>query len=198
MANNPIKHQRRSIRLKGYDYSQAGLYFITICTQNRACLFGNVVNDEMILNEYGHIAHNEWMKTPEIRTNVELCDFVIMPNHVHGIIRILRRGEMNSPKMNSPNTNMPEMPLNALSNELHSFDNGGVFNTPLRSPSQTIGSIVRGYKSSVTKQLGLLGFNGKIWQRNYHEHIIRDEQSYINISNYIIKNPANWNRDSLK
>jgi hypothetical protein len=74
----------------------------------------------------------------------------------------------------------------------------GVCDTPLRSPSQTIGAIVRGYKSSVTKQLGLLGFNGKLWQRNYYEHIIRDEQSYLKISEYIQNNPANWHKDSLK
>jgi len=183
MTYNPAKHHRRSIRLKGYDYSQAGLYFITICTQNRACLFGRIENRVMILNEYGQIAYNEWMKTTEIRNNVELCDFVVMPNHIHGIIRLLGRGESHSPDN---------------SNESHSPHNMGVCDTPLRSPSQTIGAIVRGYKSSVTKQLGLLGFNEKIWQRNYHECIIRDERSFKNISEYIINNPANWNNDSLK
>jgi REP element-mobilizing transposase RayT len=76
-------------------------------------------------------------------------------------------------------------------------DNGGVCKTPLRSPSQTVGAIVRGYKSSVTKRLGLLGFNGKLWQRNYYEHIIRNEQSYQNISNYIINNPAKWQADKF-
>ncbi|HUW05769.1 MAG TPA: transposase [Williamwhitmania sp.] len=174
MAYNPEKHHRRSIRLKGYDYARAGLYFITLCCQNRACLFGNIENGVMVLNEYGHIACNEWMKTTEIRNNVELGEFVIMPNHIHGIVRLLGRGELDSPNKQ------------------------GVCDTPLRSPSQTIGAIVRGYKSSVTKQLGLLGFNEKIWQRNYHEHIIRDEQSYMKISDYIINNPANWDRDSLK
>ncbi|MBW6490379.1 MAG: transposase [Lentimicrobium sp.] len=214
MKYNPAKHHRRSIRLKGYDYSQAGLYFITICTQNRACLFGRIENGEMILNEYGQIAYNEWAKTPEIRNNIELCDFVIMPNHIHGIVRLLGRGELHSPdnsnELHSPdNSNELHSPDNSNelhspdnSNELHSPDNTpdnkGVLHTPLRSPSQTIGAIVRGYKSSVTKQFGLLGFNQKLWQRNYHEHIIRNEQSYLKISEYIINNPANWNNDSLK
>ena len=183
MAYNPIKHHRRSIRLKGYDYAQAGLYFITICTQNRVCLFGDVINGEMILNQYGQIAYNEWLKTPQIRNNVELGDFVIMPNHIHVIIRLLCRGELHSPVIH----------------ELHS---GGVLNTPPnsppQSPSQTIGAIVRGYKSTVTKQLGFLGFDGKLWQRNYYEHIIRDEKSYLRISAYIINNPQNWHNDSLK
>jgi hypothetical protein len=89
MTYNPQKHHRRSIRLKGYDYSQAGLYFITMVTQNRACLFGEIENGVMILNQYGQIAYDEWAKTPEIRNNIELCDFVIMPNHIHGIVRLL-------------------------------------------------------------------------------------------------------------
>lgn len=191
---NPHIHHRRSIRLKGYDYSQAGLYFITICCQDRICRFGNVVNGEMVLNAYGTVAYNEWVKTSEIRPNVELGEFIIMPNHMHGIIRLLGRGESNSPEM---------------INELDSRDNGGVIDTPqppdkrgvcktpLRSPSQTVGAIVRGYKSSVTKQLGLMGFDEKLWQRNYYEHIIRDERSYQRISEYIINNPGKWSDDKF-
>jgi len=182
MPYNPDIHHRKSIRLKGYDYSRAGLYFVTICCHNRICRFGNIENGVMKLNEYGWIAHNEWIKTAEIRNNVELDNFVIMPNHIHGIIRLLRRGELHSP------------------DGIDVFDtpeNRGVCDTPLRSPSQTIGAIVRGYKSSVTKQLVLLGFNGKLWQRNYHEHIIRDEKSYINISEYITNNPSQWKDDNF-
>lgn len=191
---NPNIHQRKSIRLKGYDYSQAGLYFITICCQDRACLFGKIIDGEMILNEYGQIAFDEWIKTPEIRPNVKLGEFVLMPNHIHGIIRILGRGELNSPE---------------ITNESHSPDNGNDFKSkqmsdnkgenisPLRSPSQTVGAIIRGYKSSVTKQLGLLGYPEKIWQRNYYEHIIRNDKSYKNISDYIINNPAKWNDDKF-
>jgi REP element-mobilizing transposase RayT len=95
---NPRIHHRRSIRLKGYDYSQAGWYFITICCQGRICRFGHIENGEIILNEYGKIARDEWMRTTEIRPNVELGEFVIMPNHLHGIIQInYRRGELHSP-----------------------------------------------------------------------------------------------------
>lgn len=85
---NPNTHHRRSIRLKGYDYAQAVLYFITICCQNRICRFGDVVNGEIILNDFGMVAYHEWLKTPEIRANVELGEFIIMPNPMHGIIRI--------------------------------------------------------------------------------------------------------------
>lgn len=180
--------QRRSIRLKGYDYSQAGLYFVTICCQDRICRFGKVVNGEMALNEYGQIAYNEWLKTPDIRKNVELDEFVIMPNHIHGIIRLMDRGGLHSPGLHSPGLHSPE---------LHSPEISGVRGTPLRSPSQTVGAIIRGYKSSVTKQLGLLDFGEKLWQRNYHDHIIRDEQSHIRISEYIINNPAKWTDDKF-
>ena len=154
MTYNPQNHHRRSIRLKGYDYSQEGLYFITICTQNRACLFGKIENGKMILNEYGQIACNEWIKTTEIRNNVELCEFVIMPNHIHGIIRLFGRGELHSPhnSAHSPNnsTNSPNK-LHSP-NELHSPNNStdapnelntpiirGVCNTPNESNTSNVG-----------------------------------------------------------
>jgi REP element-mobilizing transposase RayT len=199
-------HQRKSIRLKGYDYSQAGLYFVTICCYDRICRFGHIENGEMILNEYGRIAYNEWMKTPETRNNVELGEFVVMPNHIHGIIRLLGRGELHSPNNETRvfNTNQP--PDNSYGNvgvfntnkpSNNSFGNRGESISPLRGPSQTIGAIIRGYKSSVTKQLGLLDFDEKLWQRNYYEHIIRDEQSYQRISEYIENNPVHWNDDKF-
>jgi REP element-mobilizing transposase RayT len=202
--------------LKGYDYSQAGLYFITICCQNRICRFGDVVNGEMVLNEWGQIAFDEWIKTNEIRSNVELGEFIIMPNHIHGIIRLLGRGKSHLPsnhnqiythdgtgeshspndqnESNSPN-NQGECNSPNNQNESNSPNNQGECNSPLRSPSQTIGAIVRGYKSSVTKQLGLMGLTDKLWQRNYYEHIIRNEQSHQRISNYISHNPEKWKDD---
>ncbi len=185
---NPNIHHRRSTRLKGFDYAEAGLYFITVCCHGRACSFGNIENDEMILNEFGRIAHNEWLKTTAIRSNVELHDFVIMPNHIHGIIQIIhtpRRGVLNTPTLN---THENQGVCNTLMQQ-------GVCNTPLRSPSQTIGAIIRGYKSSVTKQLNLIGFTGQLWQRNYYEHIIRNNRSYLHISKYIFDNPKNWQDD---
>ena len=216
MTYNPAKHNRQSIRLKGYDYAQSGLYFITICCHNRACVFGHIENGIMIMNQYGKIAHNHWKKTIEIRNNIELHEFVVMPNHIHGIIQISRRGVSHTPHVYNEmglTNNIPtndfhssslqgvcdtphtynEMGLtnNIPTNDFHSSPLQGVCDTPLRSPSQTIGAIIRGYKSSVTKQLNLMGYNDTIWQRNYHEHIIGNKQSYIHISNYITNNPAN-------
>ncbi len=190
MSFNPNIHHRRSIRLKGYDYSRAGLYFITICCEDRICRFGNIVDGEMILNAYGQIAHEEWMRTPQLRPQIELDAFIVMPNHIHGILKIneMGRGELNSPDIN-----------------LTVFETA-VCDTTLRSPSNNIGAIVRGYKSSVTKQINTMinvsndvsNPSIKLWQRNYHEHIIRDEKSYRNIANYIIHNPKKWDEDKFR
>ena len=197
MGRAGLGHHRKSIRLKGYDYSQAGAYFVTICVKNKECLFGEIVNGEMILNAAGKIAFDEWNRTPEVRPNIELDAFVIMPNHMHGIIVIndiaIGRGVLHTP--NDTNANASD----------NYTDTQGVCNTPLRSPSQTVGAIVRGYKSSVTKQINILN-NGVgvthyaptiIWQRNYPEHIIRNEQSYKTIADYIVNNPAKWRDDKF-
>jgi len=228
MKYNPQIHHRKSIRLKGYDYSQAGAYFITICIKDRECLFGKIVNGEMILNDYGKIANDEWLKTAQLRPNILLEDFVIMPNHMHGIIVIdyaYGRGVLHTPNNDTPNNDTPNIntpnydtpnydpPNNDLPfipnnehTELHmgatsySLNNNRAnTNSPLRSPSQTIGAIVRGYKSSVTKQINILRNSPEypVWQRNFHEHIIRNEQSFKTISNYIIHNPANWRTDNF-
>ena len=179
MANYDSKiHHSKSIRLNGYDYSQEGLYFITLCCKNKICRFGKIENHEMILNEYGKIAYDEWLKTPELRPQIELDVFIVMPNHFHCIIKINSISELS----NSSDTDTIQGKLNSPLQEL-------------RSPSQTVGSIIRGYKSSVTKQLKLIGFDEKLWQRNYYEHIIRNEKSYHRIANYIINNPAKWEDD---
>lgn len=222
---NPDFHHRRSIRLKGYDYSLEGLYFITICCQNRICRFGTIENGKMTLNEFGIIAHNEWVNTPKIRPNVELGEFIIMPNHIHGIIAItdrppIGRGELHSPLMHSIQIHSPLLDSDDIKkgvcktpqpdvgntgeynrgeciSPIPDVCNRGECNSPLRSPSQTVGAMVRGYKSSVTKQLGLLGLNEKLWQRNYYEHIIRNDQSFQNITEYIITNPLKWDNDTF-
>jgi putative transposase len=142
----------------------------------------------MVLNELGQIAYDEWLKTPELRPNVFLDVFVIMPNHMHGIIVINDDSTMDRGELHSPN-NIDDR------GESNSPDN--VEGTKFRSPSNNIGAIVRGYKSAVTKQINLLNYGSFAWQRNYYEHIIRNEQSYQRISDYIINNPANWNNDKF-
>ncbi|MDH5381055.1 MAG: hypothetical protein OEW75_09385 [Cyclobacteriaceae bacterium] len=164
------------------------------------CLFGEVVNGQMILNKYGQIAHNEWLKTPEVRNDVELGEFIIMPNHMHAIIR---RGESNSPippESNSPippESNSPpptESNSESMTSQMEISCSGKTHSRP-KGTSNTIGAIVRGYKTAVTRQLNALNIGRVVWQRNYYEIIIRDESAYNNISNYIINNPKKWNGD---
>jgi REP element-mobilizing transposase RayT len=171
--------------LKGYDYSQAGMYFVTICVKKHICLFGKITNGKMMLNEYGQIAYNEWAKTSEIRPNVQLDAFIIMPNHIHGIIVITENDGGGRGVLHTPHASH-------LPNII-----GCECNSPLRSPSNTIGAMVRGYKSAVTKQLNQLGFIDSIWQRSYWEHVIRNQQSHQRIANYVFNNPANWENDEL-
>jgi putative transposase len=186
MQYDPQKHHRRSIRLKGYDYSQAGLYFITICVQDRACLFGEIVHGKMILNDAGKMVENEWLKIPQRFPNVHLHEYMVMPNHFHAIMEIVgatlvvAQNDMGQPHLVQPQ---------------------GI--APTDKP-KTVGDMVGAFQSIVTveyirgvKQLGWTPFNGKLWQRNYWEHIIRDEPSYHRISNYIINNPKNWKDDKF-
>ncbi|WP_212895756.1 transposase [Capnocytophaga canis] len=182
---NPEIHKRRSVRLKDFDYSREGLYFITICCQNRAHFFGEIVNEKMVLNEIGQIVYTEWINTKKVRANVKLHTFVVMPNHFHAIVEIVHqcRGVLHTPNnvtLHTPNGGK----INDNNMEK------GVCNTPLQSPSQTLGAIVRGYKSAVSKKIGF-----SVWQRNYHEHIIRNEASYFKIHEYIENNPAKWEED---
>jgi putative transposase len=212
MKFNPQIHHRRSIRLTGYDYAQEGAYFVTLCTENRACIFGEMNDGLMQYTQLGMIAHNEWYKTSGIRNNVALGAFVVMPNHIHGII-IITRSELHSPSnssMHSPQRTQTELiqgefnsPLRGEHDNPKQGERGslqkGECNSPLRSPSQTIGAIIRGYKSAVTKQNNMLGLHmdTPIWQKNYYDHIIRNETSYQHIDNYIRQNPLLWKEDKF-
>ena len=178
MKYNPAIHHRRSIRLKGYDYSKEGMYFNTICCDCRKCWFGNIENEIMILNEYGKIADHKWNDLPNRFLNIELGEFRIMPNHMHDIIMIQSSdsGSGVSPDHTNP--------------------------TKTNTINKTVGDMVGAYKSIVAvKCLAIFKMQnqkmGKLWQRNYYEHIIRDEQSFNNISSYIIYNPKNWQHDKF-
>jgi putative transposase len=177
------KHHRRSIRLRGYDYSQPGAYYVTITTRHRACLFGDVVNGAMRLNDGGRVAKQCWMAIPDHFPHTTLDAYVIMPNHVHGIIVIAERvadivGANNYSPLQYPQQ-PPEMPPPA----------------PFRSPSKTIGSMVRGFKIGVTKWFRANTDVYTVWQRNYYDHVIRDERSLNRIRWYILENPARWHDD---
>jgi len=170
MKQNSGKH-RCSIRLKNYDYSQAGGYFVTICTQNNECVFGEVINEEMRLNKYGKIVKDEWLRTREIRSNVMLDEYIVMPDHFHGIILIIDDVFVGATRRVAPT----------------------VKSTTLKS--NTLGSIIGQIKSIITKNIHKMGLKHFHWQRNYYEHVIRNEDKLNKIRQYIQNNPLSWHLD---
>jgi REP element-mobilizing transposase RayT len=154
--------QRRSIRLTGYDYRQAGAYFVTICAHGGRCLFGDIVDRQMRLNPIGEIVADEWARSAQIRREVALDDFVVMPNHMHGIVFIIDVGA------------------------------GGA-----RPRAASLGAFVRGFKAATTGRINAHRDrpNDPVWQRNYYDHIVRDDRDLDHIREYIANNPANWAND---
>jgi putative transposase len=229
MAYNPNIHHRKSIRLKGYDYSQAGLYFITICTQNRACLFGEIVgashvdgspNEKgraqdhaptgfaatgiaatMVLNDAGIMVVNEWLKLPNRFPNIQLHEFVLMPNHFHAILEIVGATLEVAPNTTVAANNEKGRVQDHAPTDIAST---GIAETGIATSGKTVGDMVGAFQSIVTveyirgvKTLGWQPFNGKLWQRNYWEHIIRNFDEYQRISEYIANNPQQWANDKL-
>ncbi len=162
---------RGSLRLPGYDYAQPGAYFVTIVTADRRCLFGQIVEQEMRLSRLGRIVEEEWLRTPSIRAEIALGAFVVMPNHFHGIVVI-----------------SSEAPSGAS-------DVGATGRSPLRPRGPAPRSL--GFKSSVTKRINALRGSPcvSVWQRNYYEHVIRDQQDWERIHLYIDANPVLWSQD---
>jgi REP element-mobilizing transposase RayT len=179
MPYDPQRHHRRSIRLPGYDYTQPGAYFITIVTHQRMPSFGEIVDGEMRLNEYGQIVHAEWFQTAAVRPYVMLhCDeFVVMPNHVHGIIWIV------------------DTDADGNDDDVNPRAVGGV--TPTNVIPGSLGAIVRSFKSITAKRINALRDTpgAPVWQRNYYEHIIRDDHALARIRDYIQSNPQRWADD---
>jgi REP element-mobilizing transposase RayT len=192
MVYDPRKHQRRSIRLQGYDYSQPGAYFVTICTRNRESLFGEIVEGEMILNEYGQIVAGCWICLAKQYTYAELDEWVVMPNHLHGILAIVDDGRGMACR--TPTGIDREAPI------IRRGDRLGRPYTPNRphGPAPgSIGAIVGQFKSIATKRINAFrGIPGApVWQRNYYEHIIRNEDELNRLRQYILDNPVQWEMD---
>lgn len=154
MFYNPEIHHRRSIRLQGYDYSQSGAYFVTICTFQRQHLFGEVNDGEMQLNVIGQIVSAIWQKIPKHFPNVELDKFILMPDHLHGIIIISEQDDK----------------------------------------SHSLATIIQNFKSVSTRRINKITQNSgvSIWQRNYHERIVRSDQELDRLRQYMLTNPENW------
>lgn len=180
MMVNPHSHHRRSIRIKEYDYTSPGAYFVTLVTYQRDCLFGEIRDAKMALNDFGSIADECWRAIPDHFPFVELGAYVIMPNHVHGIIVI--RESVGARHV-------------CPSGYASSLQNTPPQNPPRGTPPHSLGTIVGSYKSAVTRRIGREHNATAIWQRNYYEHIIRDEKDLQRITDYIETNPSRWDED---
>jgi REP-associated tyrosine transposase len=174
MTYDPHKHHRRSIRLKGYDYTQAGAYFITICSRHGQSLFGHIKNGKMNLNEWGRIVEQEWLQTAVLRPNVILDIFQIMPNHFHSTF-----WNVGASHSMAEVTHLPQ------------------FSKPQKG---SLGTIVGAFKSAVTHSINNLRQTKgiSVWQRGYYDQIIRNERHLTAVRQYIIDNPANWESDKLQ
>jgi putative transposase len=275
MRFDPERHRRRSMRLKGYDYSQAGAYFVTICTQGRACLFGEVVEGEMRLNDAGRMVVAEWERLPALFPNVVLDAFVVMPNHIHGIVILtdpaddatdgataigatisgattgratisgattggattrvapttagddatpvgaglvpalstmagddatpVGAGLVPAPSTPAQSVPTPSVPAPSTPAQSVPAPSVPVPSTPAPStpapstPAPTLGDVIGAFKSRVTveyirgvKTFGWTPFDRRLWQRNYYEHIIRNEEALNRIRRYIVENPIRW------
>ena len=205
---NPSTHHRQSIRLKGYDYSQQGIYFVTMCVRSRLCLLGEIKEGEMILNDAGMMI-NKWYVELENKFNdIKCLEHIVMPNHFHCIIEntgvnvgadLCVRPFTTTGQNMGQNTwqNTWQTPRSAPTDENNSNILGEHKGSPLYSVIQwfktmSTNEYIRNVKSNTWQR-----FDEKLFQRNYYEHIIRDEKSYLTIADYIINNPKNWNKDSF-
>lgn len=198
-----LTFHRRSIRLRGYDYRRCGMYFVTICTHKRECLFGEVKNGVMELSESGKTARTCWLDIPTHFQNVQLDEFVVMPNHIHGVIIIEKQstpvGYRGMACRTDATVDQP-LPIHTqcrgMACHAPTHDRGGrMFGKP---QSDSLSSIIGSFKSATAKRVNLFRDSpgAPVWQRNFHEHIIRDNDALERIRRYILNNPRNWPSDS--
>lgn len=205
MTGGPDRH-RRSLRLKDYDYARAGAYFVTICAQDRACLFGDIVDGEMRLNDAGRMVVAVWDALPDRFQGIGLDAFVLMPNHIHGIIVLVGAGLVPARDGagqigDDPIRATTRVAPTALARRFLQVPDGD----PTRATTRvapTVGGVVGALKSITTvlytrgvNQSGWPAFRGRVWQRNYYEHVIRDETSLHGIREYVLNNPLQWALD---
>jgi REP element-mobilizing transposase RayT len=183
MKYDPDKHHRRSIRLKEYDYRQAGAYFVTICTWQRESLLGEVINDAMELSRYGETVQFNWDILLKRYPNIELDAFIVMPNHIHGIILL----------------NENDLERAGLERLSVSASKSSVKPAPTNYKIYGLSEIIRGFKTFSARRINQLRSQPglSVWQRGYYEHVIRNQESLTAIREYIINNPLGWEKDGL-
>ncbi len=169
-------NHRRSIRLSNYDYASRGVYFVTICTHDRQKLFGYIADGVMRINDIGGIVCQEWLRSEHIRCEIQMDEWVVMPNHMHGIVIINNNTVGATGRSPLHDSHQPRGPA-----------------------KRSLGSLIAGFKSVATKRINeLRGLPGvPVWQRNYYERIIRNESELNRIRQYILDNPRNWGNDEL-
>jgi len=178
---DPDIHQRRSIRLRGHDYSTAGYYFVTICVQGRKCLLGEIANGEVVLNDAGMVVENIWMELPSKYPGIRIDTHIIMPNHFHGII--ILQSPVGAPLA------APSYRQGRITNQ------GAASSTP--TDNKTLGDVIRAFKSiSAIGVNKIVGRSGQpLWRRNYYERIIRNEEELHQTRQYVRDNPIQWRTD---
>jgi len=166
---------RRSVRLPGFDYSKIGMYFVTVCASERRCIFGEVRDDETVLSSIGQIVSACWIEIPHHFPNVKIEAYVVMPNHIHGILTIHSnwKGAGSQEKLAAP---------------MESFG---------KPTPRSIPTIVRSFKAAASRHSRESGYvkGESIWQRGYYEHVLRNTREYVEVTNYILQNPARWADD---
>ncbi len=175
--------RRRTIRLSDYDYRRAASYFITICSAGREPIFGRILDAEMVPNESGRLVETEWLRSAEMRVNLELDAFVVMPNHVHGIVTILEQDHAV---------------VDTLASQEQIDSNSRAHGSaPLRRRAQSLGSLIAGFKAATTVRINELRQTPRVpvWQRNYYEHVVRTEVDLTRIREYVQANPQRWELD---
>jgi putative transposase len=173
--------ERKRLWLKEYDYSQPGAYFVTICTKDRVCRFGKIVDGEMRANGLAAVVQSCWNDLPNHFPNVQLDEFVIMPNHVHGVIILLD-------DMVGADSGLHNIGCSTV---------GSRHASTLHGPRNALGNVVGSFKSALTKRINEMNGTGgaPFWQRGYYDHIIRDDRSLVRIREYIAHNPQRWGID---
>ncbi len=198
MTYNPDIHHRRSIRLKGYDYTKAGAYFVTLCTQNKVCFFGEVFDGAITLNAAGQMIDAVWHEIPKFYPGIKIDVFQIMPNHIHGILVFVGAGPCACPDSEPGSSVLKKGPKIAKKTE--PGQEPGQAQGP--APTLSVSDVVHRFKTMTTKKYidgvkndNWSSFDQKLWQRNYYEHIIRNEGEWHKVREYITSNPMKWETD---